>query len=228
MFWIDYWYIVFVIPPTLLALWASYNVKSTFKKYQRVMNRYGMSGSEAARRILDANGLGHVRIERVSGNLTDHYDPRTNVIRLSDSVYDSHSVAAVGVAAHEAGHAVQYAKNYSPIKVRASILPIANIGSSLGFILAFVGIVMSYPPVSYIGIALFSCVVLFQLITLPVEFNASHRAVEILSNGYFSEDELDGTKKVLRAAALTYVASLLVAIGNLLRLIMIVNSRSRD
>ena len=227
-FYMDYWYLIFVVPPMLLALWASFNVNSTFKKYSKVTNRYGLTGAMAARKILDNNGLANVRIERVAGNLTDHFDPKTNVVRLSESVYDSTSVAAVGVASHEAGHAVQYAEEYTPMKVRGKLVSVANIGSYAGIYLAIIGIVVSLPLLSYVGIALFGAVVLFQLVTLPVEFNASQRAVAALEQGYFSEEELNGTKKVLRAAALTYVAALLSAIGNLLRLIMLVNGRRRD
>lgn len=228
MFWIDYWYIVFVIPPMLLAMWASFNVNSTYKKYSRVLTSRGMTGYDSARRILDKNGLYNVKIEHISGNLTDHFDPRTNVVRLSDSVYDSTSVAAVGVAAHEAGHAVQYAENYMPMKIRGAILPAASIGSSAGFYLAILGIVFSFNLLTYVGIGLFMAVVAFQLVTLPVEFNASQRAIASLENGVLRDDELAGSRKVLRAAALTYVAALLTAIGNLLRLLALASSRRRD
>ena len=228
LFYMDYWYLIFVVPPMLLALWASFNVKSTFNKYSKVTNRYGLTGAEAARKILDKNGLYNVRIERVAGNLSDHFDPKTNVVRLSDSVHDSTSVAAVGVAAHEAGHAVQYAEDYTPMKIRGSLVGVANIGSTAGIYLAILGIVLSFTMLAYIGIGLFCAVVAFQLVTLPVEFNASRRAVAALEQGYLSGEELRGTKKVLKAAALTYVAALLSAIGNLLRLIMLVNGRRRD
>ncbi len=228
LFYMDYWYLIFVIPPMLLAIWASINVKTTFKKFSKVTNRYGLTGAEAARKILDRNGLYNVRIERVAGQLSDHFDPKTNVVRLSESVHDSTSVAAVGVAAHEAGHAVQYAEGYTPMKIRGSLVPVANIGSYAGVYLAIIGIIVSLPLLSYIGIGLFCAVVAFQLVTLPVEFNASSRAVAALEQGYLSDEELRGTKKVLRAAALTYVAALLSALGNLLRLIMIVSGRSRD
>ena len=224
----DYWYMILVLPPMLLAIWASINVNSTYKKYNKVTNRYGLTGAEAARKILDKNGLYNVRIERVAGNLTDHFDPKTNVVRLSESVHDSTSVAAVGVAAHEAGHAVQYAEEYAPMKFRGSLVPVANIGSYAGIYLAIIGIIVTMPLLSYIGIGLFGMVVLFQLVTLPVEFNASHRAVAALEQGYLSKEEMQGTKKVLRAAALTYVAALLSSIGNLLRLIILVGGRSRD
>lgn len=227
---IDYWYFIFVIPPLLLGLWATINVRTTFKRYSKVTNRYGLTGADAARKILDKNGLYNVAIECVSGNLSDHFDPRSNVIRLSHEVYGSTSVAAVGVAAHEAGHAVQYAEEYAPMKIRGSLVPVANIGSYAGIYLAILGALI-HPWVSYFGIALFGTVVLFQLVTLPVELDASRRAVTALSQGYFTDEELKGTKKVLRAAALTYIAALLSAIGNLLRLIMIVRGgggRRRD
>lgn len=227
-FYMDYWYLIFVVPPMLLALWASFNVRSTFNKYSKVTNRYGLTGAEAARKILDKNGLYNVRIERVAGDLSDHFDPKTNVVRLSESVHDSTSVAAVGVAAHEAGHAVQYAEDYTPMKIRGSLVGVANIGSTAGIYLAIIGIVLSFTMLAYIGIGLFCAVVAFQLVTLPVEFNASRRAVAALEAGYLSDEELRGTKKVLRAAALTYVAALLSAVGNLLRLIMLVNGRRRD
>ncbi len=227
-FYMDYWYLIFVVPPMLLAIWASFNVNSTFKKYSKVTNRYGLTGAEAARKILDKNGLYNVRIERVAGDLTDHFDPKTNVVRLSSSVHDSTSVAAVGVAAHEAGHAVQYAQDYTPMKIRGSLVGVANIGSTAGIYLAILGIIFSFTMLAYIGIGLFCAVVAFQLVTLPVEFNASRRAVVALEQGYLSDEELRGTKKVLRAAALTYVAALLSAIGNLLRLIMLAGGRRRD
>lgn len=226
MFWMfDYWYLIFVVPPMLLAAWASMNVNTTFNKYSKVTNRYGLTGCDAARKILDKNGLYNVRIEMVKGDLTDHFDPRDNVIRLSGKVYSGTSVASVGVAAHEAGHAVQYAEKYMPMELRGSILPVANIGSTAGIFLAILGIVASMEMLSYIGIGLFCAVVAFQLITLPVEFNASRRAIKALEGYYLTDDELKGTKKVLSAAALTYIAALLMAIGNLLRLVMLVNRR---
>ena len=227
MFWIDYWYFIFVLPPLILAIWASYNVKSTYKKYSKVTSFSGMTGRDSAERILRENGITNVGIECIQGELTDHFDPKTNVIRLSQGVYHGNSVAALGVAAHEAGHAVQYAQNYLPMKIRGSILPAANIGSSLGIYIAIIGIIFSFKPIAYLGIILFGFVVLFQLITLPVEFNASSRAIASLE-GRLPSGEADGVKKVLRAAALTYVAALLSAIGNLLRLIALANGRNRN
>lgn len=203
-------YYAFMLPGIIIALWASFRVKSAFNKYSRVTNSRGLTGAMAAERVLQMNGVNGVRIERVSGNLTDHYDPRTNVIRLSDSVYDSASVAAVGVAAHEAGHAVQYAKNYAPIKLRAAIIPICNFGSQLSLPLIILGSILLSDLLVGIGIALFSLSVIFQLVTLPVEFNANRRAIEAVSDGALLADgEVKGARKVLSAAAMTYVASLL-------------------
>ncbi len=222
----DLTYLVLVLPAVIFALWAQSNVNGTFNKYSKVTVP-GMTGYDSARAILDANGLGHVKIERISGNLTDHFDPRSNVIRLSDSVYGVSSAAAVGVAAHEAGHAVQYALKYAPMKWRAAIIPITNIGSNLAMPLVLLGILFSYPALAYVGVGAFGLSTLFQLITLPVEFNASGRAMEALkSSGRLNSEEISASGKVLRAAALTYVAALAVSLANLLRLISVVN-RSR-
>ena len=229
MFFIDRYYIMLVIPAMLLALWAQLRVKSTFSKYSRVRTGGGLTGAEAARSILDSNGLQNVGIERIAGELTDHYDPKTNVIRLSDNVYNSATVAAVGVAAHEAGHAVQYAVGYFPIKVRSAIIPITQIGSNLSMPLIILGFILSMEPLVNIGLVLFATVALFQLVTLPVEFNASARAVATLSNGgYVSGEEERGVKSVLTAAALTYVAALFVALANLLRMVLLFGSRRDD
>lgn len=226
-FGIDTTYLILVLPAVIFAFWAQANVQSTFNKYSKVQS--SMTGYDSARAILDANGLTNVRIERVSGNLTDHFDPRTNVIRLSDSVYDARNAAAVGVAAHEAGHAVQYAVGYSPMKFRSAIIPITNIGSNLAMPLVLLGILLSYPTLAYIGIAAFGLSTLFQLVTLPVEFNASGRAMDALkSSGRMSNDETNAAGRVLRAAALTYVAALAVSLANLLRLISVVNRSSRN
>lgn len=226
MYYFDWTYIVFVVPAMIIAMWAQYKVTSTFKKYSTVYTDRRITGREAAMKILVANGLTGVRVERVSGHLTDHFDPKTNVIRLSDSVYDSSSVASVGVAAHEAGHAVQYAVGYSPMKLRAAIIPITNIGSVAAVPLVIAGLVFSFYTLAYAGIVLFGAVVLFQLVTLPVEFNASRRAITALrDSGYFTEEELHGSKKVLSAAAMTYLAALFAALGNMLRLIFIVSGR---
>ncbi len=224
---IDIWYIVLVLPAVILAAIASANVNSTFKRYSGVASRNGITGAEAARRVLSANGVYGVNIERVSGNLTDHFDPKSNTIRLSDSVYDSVSVAAVGVASHEAGHAVQYAEQYAPMKLRSAIIPVTNIGSNLAMPLVLLGILLSMPVLANIGIIAFGFSTLFQLITLPVEFNASSRALAAIEGFAGGEDEQKGAKKVLTAAALTYVAALAVSLANLLRLVMIVNGSRR-
>ena len=231
-FYFDWTYLVLVLPAVLLAAWASANVNSTFKKYAKQRSRRGITGAEAARRVLDANGLQAVRIERISGNLTDHYDPRSNVIRLSDSVYGDTSAAAIGVAAHEAGHAVQHAVGYLPIKVRAAIIPITNIGSRLSMPLILIGLLFMNTQLYYlvyVGILCFSFSALFQLVTLPTEFNASRRALAAIESGnLLYDDELAGAKKTLWAAALTYVAALAVSLTQLLRLIVLFGGRRRD
>ena len=222
-------YIFLVLPAVIFAMWASANVNSTFKKYSKKMSSCGWSGYDAARRILDANGLRDVAIEHVSGNLSDHYDPKANVIRLSDSVYSNTSAAAIGVAAHEAGHAVQYAKNYAPIHIRSAIIPICNIGSNLAMPLVILGLIFSSYALANIGVLLFGLATLFQLVTLPVEFNASKRAMNALNDsGYMTDDDLKSARKVLTAAALTYVAALAVSLANLLRLFIMVNGNRRD
>ncbi len=223
---IDATYIFLVLPAVIFALWAQFNVKSTFSKYSRIASRSGMTGFDSARRILDANGLGDVRIAHVSGDLTDHYNPTDNTIYLSDSVYGSNSAAAIGVAAHEAGHAVQHATGYTPIKIRSAIIPITNIGSNLAMPLIILGIVLSFPTLAYIGVAAFGLSTLFQLVTLPVEFDASGRALKALE-GSLDGDDLASARKVLRAAALTYVAALAVSLVNLLRLLIIVAGNDR-
>lgn len=225
-FYFDSYYLFLVVPALLIAMWAQFNVQTTFRKYNRISNSRGLTADQAARQILDDNGLYQVSIERVPGKLSDHYDPKANVIRLSDSTYGSISVGAIGVAAHEAGHAVQYATGYFPTKIRSVLIPITQIGSSIAIPLAIFGIVFSFYPLVTIGILLFCSVVLFQLITLPVEFNASRRALKTLDESRMLEgEELIGAKRVLRAAALTYVAGLLVAVANLVRLIAISNRR---
>lgn len=221
-------YVLIVLPAVILAMWASANVNSTFKKYSKVPSSSGYTGMDAARRILDANGLTNIRIEHVSGNLTDHYDPKAGVIRLSDAVYANNSAAAIGVAAHEAGHAVQHAEKYAPLVIRNAIIPICSIGSNLAMPLIILGLVLDMFGLCYIGILAFGLATLFQLITLPVEFNASRRALAALeSSGRFSDTDLKNAGKTLRAAALTYVAALAVALANLLRIIVIVGGRNR-
>ena len=230
----DWTYLVFVLPCLILSVWASGNVNSTFKKYSKQYSSRRITGAEAAQRVLTANGVRGVRIDRVSGNLTDHYDPRTNVIRLSDSVYSSTSTAAIGVACHEAGHAVQYAQSYAPIKLRAAIIPITNFGSRLAMPLILLGILLSFLGEMsyffvYLGIACFVLSLVFQLITLPVEFNASRRAMEAISqSNLLTEAEQTGARKTLSAAALTYVAATATALAQLLRLIAIFGRRRRD
>lgn len=224
-----YTYILIVLPCMLLALWASANVNSTYNKYSKVISTSGWTGYDAARRILDANGLSNVQIERVSGNLTDHYDPKANVIRLSDAVYANKSAAAIGVAAHEAGHAVQHAVGYGPIKLRMAIIPVCNIGSNLAMPLVLLGLLLSNYALANVGLLAFSLATVFQLVTLPVEFNASRRAMAALSDsGYMTDTDLKNSRKVLTAAALTYVAALAVSLANLLRLIVLVNGNRRN
>lgn len=236
MFFIDWTYIILVLPAVVFAMWASGRVNSTFKKYSAIPTRRNLTGADAARRILFANGLYDVRVEHISGSLNDHFDPRTNTIRLSDATFSNTSAAAVGVAAHEAGHAVQYANKYIPLKLRNAIVPITNIGSRLSMPLILIGIILSafsemYAYIAYAGVACFTLCVLFQLLTLPTEFNASKRAMKALaSEGILEKSELQGAKKVLSAAAMTYVAALAVAFAQLLRLLLIVasNTRRRD
>ena len=224
------WTILIVLPAMLFAMWAQYKVKSTFSRYSSVMGRYGYTGADAARRLLDSNGLQSVAIKPVAGQLSDHYDPRNKTLFLSGEVYSSRSAAAIGVACHEAGHALQDAKAYGPLKLRMSIIPVCNIGSRLAMPLFLIGLLMAgLSPLSdllmLIGLASFSLATLFQLITLPVEFNASRRAMEgIRSCGLLAKDELSGARRVLSAAAMTYVAALATSLLSLLRLIVIANN----
>ena len=217
MFYYSYSYLLYMLPGLVLMLYAQFKVKHSFSKYSKVTNRRGLTGADAAREVLRQNSVDGVRIEHVSGNLSDHYDPRTNVIRLSDDVYNSTSVAAVGVAAHEAGHAVQYAKSYGPIKLRAAIIPACNIGSQLGIPLALIGAVMGVLGLVYVGLALFGLALLFQVVTLPVEFNASRRAISAInSTALLTKEEASGAKAVLSAAAMTYVAAMIQSLLMLL------------
>ena len=233
----DMTYVVLVLPCLILSLWASSNVNSTFKRYSRQYSARRITGAEAAQRVLSANGVRGVRIDRVSGNLTDHFDPKTNVIRLSDDVFGSTSTAAIGVACHEAGHAVQYAEGYAPIKLRAAIIPITNFGSRLAMPLILLGLLFSFAgnfsyTLVYLGIACFGLSLVFQLVTLPVEFNASRRALAAIEQGgILTAEEQEGARKTLRAAALTYVAATATALAQLLRLLVLFggrNRRSRD
>ncbi len=224
---IDMYYIILLMPCILLATLASIKVNSTFKKYSKQRSSRNISGAEAAQRVLNAHGVTNVRIERVSGKLTDHYDPKANVIRLSDEVYDSSSTAAIGVASHEAGHAVQYAKRYVPIKVRAAMVPVVNLGSHLSMPLILVGFLLasfghSASILIEIGILCFSLSLLFQIVTLPVEFNASRRALRTISEAnILTDEERKGARKTLTAAAMTYVAAALVSAAQLLRLVLL-------
>ncbi len=224
----DYSYLLLLIPVLIFSLWAQTSVSSTFNKFNRITNKRRMTGFDAARMILDRNGLYHVRIEHIQGNLTDHYDPKADVIRLSDAVYNTASIAAVGVAAHEAGHAVQYATNYGPIRLRASIVSLTQFSSRWAIYILMFGILLSFGFLAKIGFWLYAVVAFFQLVTLPVEFNASRRALTALEDGgALDREELSGAKKVLSAAAMTYVAALLSAIVQLLRLWSIVQSNER-
>ncbi len=229
----DWTYVVLVLPCIIFSMIASAGVNSTFKKYSSQISIRHLTGAQAAQRVLSANGVSGVRIERISGNLTDHFDPKTNVIRLSDSVYDSASTAAIGVACHEAGHAVQYANDYLPIRIRAAIIPLTNFGSKLAMPLILLGFLFSTfgafsTTLVYAGIACFGLSLVFQLITLPVEFNASRRALAAIEDGtLLTEDEQKGARKTLRAAAMTYVAATAVALAQLIRLIALFGNRSR-
>lgn len=231
----DYLYLILVLPAVIFSLWASIRVNTTFKKYSKIRSMRGITGAEAARRVLDANGLQHIRIEQIPGNLTDHYDPRSDVIRLSESVYGNTSVAAVGVACHEAGHAVQHAANYAPVKIRAAIIPVTNIGSRLAIPLIILGILLNslasapeFLVIAYIGVACYGLCTLFQLVTLPTEFDASRRALRCIeSYGILGSEEIGGARRVLTAAAITYVAALAVSLMQLLRLFLMVSGNSR-
>lgn len=239
-YYYDWSYLLLVLPALIFSIWASSRVNSTFKKYSQMRTLRGMTGADAARAVLLANGVSGVRIERIAGNLTDHYDPKSNVIRLSDSVYASCTPAAVGVAAHEAGHAVQYAQNYAPIKIRAAIVKATNIGSKLSMPLILIGILcMALPTfaalsdffyyVAVFGVLCFGMCVVFQLVTLPTEYNASRRALRAIEgSNLLTQEEQQGAKKVLSAAALTYVAALAVSLTQFLRLLMIVGRRRRN
>ncbi len=216
-------YIILLLAMLILPIWATINVKTTFSKYSTVYNARGLTADQVARKILDSNGLYNVGIERIPGNLSDHYDPTANVVRLSDSVYGKTSVAAIGVAAHECGHACQHAEDYTPIKIRTAIVPVTNLCSKLWYFVFLIGVLVfeAFPELALIGIGMFSVVVLFQLVTLPVELDASGRALKTLENDMILDStEVPKARKVLRAAAMTYVVSLVVSIIQLLRLLM--------
>ena len=217
---------VLVIIGFVFTLIARFGVNSTFRRYSNVRNSYGLTGAQAARRILDANGLRHVQIAHISGNLTDNFNPRTNIVSLSDSTFNSSSVAAVGVAAHECGHAIQYAKGYAPIKIRNSIVPVVNIGNALSMPIFLIGLLLGMGGLAMFGAVLFGLVLVFQLVTLPVEFNASRRALKTLDGMNLLDDkELKGAKKVLKAAAMTYVAAAASTLLQFMRLLMLANRR---
>ena len=218
-------YLIYILPGFLLALYAQSKIRANFDKYSRVTNREGLTGRSVAEAILKSHGIYDVTIDRVRGSLTDHYDPSHKVLRLSDPVYDSTSIAALGIAAHECGHAIQHHESYAPLSMRNAIVPAANLGSNLSFVFIFIGL-FAFQPLLKLGIALFAITVLFQLLTLPVEYNASHRAKVILADGILSGEEMVGVERILSAAALTYVASLLTAIGTLLRFLSL--GRRRD
>lgn len=225
----DYYYLILVVPMLILSFIAQGMVQSSFKKYSKLNGARRLTGAQAAEMLLRSRGVYDVKIERVGGNLTDHYDPKTNVIRLSDGVYSSTSVAAVGIACHEAGHALQYAEKYAPIKFRMALVPVCNIASNLAIPLIILGLALSFFELSYIGIAAFALSTVFQLVTLPVEFNASRRAMNIIEEqNMLYGDEAKGARKVLSAAAMTYVAALAVSLANLLRFVLMVGGRRRD
>ena len=221
----DPYYIYLVLPAILLCSLSSILVKSTFSKFSKMQS--SLSGAEAAERVLRANGIYDVKIKRVSGNLTDHYDPKTNVIRLSSAVYDAKTVSAVGVAAHEAGHAVQYAKSYMPIKLRAALYPVCNIGSQLSLPLIIIGLAFNFPQLATVGIIFFAIALAFQLVTLPVEFNASRRAITAIRENHIllDDSQIKGARKVLTAAAFTYITSFLLSLMQLVRLLLLTNRR---
>ncbi len=233
MYGIDITYIVLVVPAIIFSMIASSSVKSTFSKYSRETTRIGITGAQAAKQVLEANGIYDVRIEPVAGQLTDHYDPRDKVIRLSEPVYASSSTAALGVACHEAGHAIQYAEGYGPIKIRQAIIPVTNFASKLAVPLIVIGLLLSaaaygFEWVAYLGVLLFAFSLLFQLVTLPAEFNASSRALKNLDSlGILDKNELQSTKKVLSAAAMTYVAALAVSVAQLLRFLVLIGGARR-
>lgn len=228
MLWYDYYYIVLVLPAIILSLFAQAKVKSTYNKYARISNSKRITGAQAAHNVLTHYGITNVKIECGHGKLSDHYDPRVNVIRLSPEVYSGSSIASIGIACHEAGHAAQHAQNYVPIKIRNLILPVANFGSSAGVLIAIIGYFLGFGLLIDVGIILFAAVVVFQLVTLPIEFNASSRALRVIEETeMLYSEERTGAKKVLTAAAMTYVASLLVSLMSLIRLILRTNNRRR-
>ena len=222
-------FLIMMAPTIILMLWAQHKVKSTFKKFSKVPNQRRMTGAETARFILDSHGLADVPVEPVAGELTDHYDPRSRTLRLSEPVYRARSVAALGIAAHEAGHALQHAQGYAPLQARSALVPVASVGSNLGFIIVFAGLILQLTPLAWAGIALFGAATLFALITLPVEFNASSRAMaELQTLGFVDRTEYEQNRKVLNAAAWTYIAGFAAAVMTLLYYVMLVMGMRRD
>lgn len=225
---IDYYYIVLVLPAVLIAMFAQFKVKSSYNKYSKIGNSRGITGAQAARMILDSHGLQHVQIAMISGQLTDNFNPKTNVVSLSQGVYSGTSIASIGIAAHEVGHAIQHSEHYVPNKIRSVLVPVTNFGSSISVFMILLGLVLGYSVLAYLGVILYSTAAIFQLVTLPVEFNASSRAMkQIKALGIANDADAKGVKKVLSAAAMTYVAALLTSVAQLLRLLLIVNNRSR-
>lgn len=230
MYWLfmDFRFLYILLPAILLGLYAQFKVKSTYSKYSKVNNSRGWTAAQVARKILDDNGLYNVQIVHIRGSLTDNFNPKTMTVSLSDTVYSSSSVAAIGVAAHECGHAVQHAEQYLPIKIRSALVPVTNFGSSIGFIVLAAGLIFSNYSIAMFGVLLYSLMAVFQLVTLPVEYNASSRALKTLEQSLILDDEEVGmAKKVLSAAALTYVAALVSTLATILRLLLIVNSSTR-
>ena len=228
-YYFDIYYLILIVPALLFGLWAQSQVNNNFAKYSKIGNMRGMTGAQAAEYILQQNGIYDVQVRHISGHLSDNFNPRNKTINLSDSVYNSTSIAAIGVAAHEAGHAVQHAVNYKPIKIREMIIPVTQIGSWLYFPIIMLGFIFSSQYLVNLGIILFATLALFQLVTLPVEFNASDRAITTLSqSGILYGEEINGAKKVLKAAALTYVAALVSSLAQLLRLVLLFGGRRRD
>ena len=227
MIWIDYWYLILVVPALLVALFAQVKVQSTFKKYSQIGTRSGLSGAEASMNIQRQNGI-RVPLEQVKGSMTDHYDPRANVIRLSETVYGVRSIAAIGVAAHETGHALQYENGYGPIKIRSAILPATQFATTVSPYMILIGLLTAFEWLAIAGVAFFGLSVVLQRLTLPVEFNASSRALKALGDGgLLTSEELEGAKHVLSAAAMTYVAALFVSLMSLIRLIILLGGRGR-
>lgn len=228
LFYLDEYYVMLVIPAIIISMIAQWKVKSSYNKFSKVGNIRGLTGADAARRVLEYYGIYDVRIEKISGKLSDHYDPRAKVIRLSSGVFDGFSIASVGIACHEAGHAAQHAEEYTPIKVRNAIIPVTKIGSTGGIILAVLGYALGFEPLISFGLLLYFFIVVFQLVTLPVEFNASSRALKVISEtNMLTADELPQAKKMLSAAAMTYVAALIVSVAQFLRLFLRLSGKSR-